>query len=272
VLVAVAVQADAAPALQQSAETVTPELDRARADRGRPAGCPIRGPVDGPLTCVHGNPDGAPTVVVYGDSKAMQHFPALDAIAQRRNWRLVVISRAGCPPMVVHYAYRCDRWRERALRRIARLDPALIVTSSSVAYQVIARGKRLSRPASRPILRRAWIRTLRRIRGEDRRVAVLVNPPRAPADPPSCVRDNMASLARCAFQRGSAPYRNYVVRGARRAGVARVDINQIACPGRICPAVIGDVLVYRDRVHLTATYVRTLTDWIDARLPEPRAG
>jgi len=264
------VEADTPPTIQQSADAVVPDPAKARGDRGRPAGCPIRGRPDAPLTCVHGAPDRTPTVVVYGDSKVMQHFPALDAIAQQRGWRLVGLSRAGCPPMTVHYAYRCDRWRERALRRLERIDPALVVTSSSVAYDVIARGERLSQAASRPILRRAWIRTLRRISERDRRVAVLVNPPRAPKDPPSCVRANLSRLDRCAFPRGSAPYANYVVRGARRAGVARVDVNPIACPGRICPAVIGDVLVYRDRVHLTATYVRTLTDWIADRLPEPR--
>jgi hypothetical protein len=260
----------AAPPIQQTAEVLRPDPSLVRGDRGRPAGCPIRGRAAGPLTCVHGSAGGAPTVVLYGDSKAMQHFPALDAIAERRGWRLVAISRAGCPPMTVRYAHRCDRWRERALRELERIDPALVVTSSGVAYDVVARGRRLSHAASRPILRRAWVSTLRRIARRDRTVAVIANPPRAPRDPVACVSANRDRLDRCAFPRGAAPYRNYVVRGARRAGVARVDVNQVACPARVCPAVIGDVLVYRDRVHLTATYVLAIAGWIEERLPVPR--
>jgi hypothetical protein len=41
------------------------------------------------------------------------------------------------------------------------------------------------------------------------------------------------------------------------------------CAGKRCPAVIGDVLVYRNGAHLTQTYVRTLTPWLGERLPEP---
>jgi hypothetical protein len=41
------------------------------------------------------------------------------------------------------------------------------------------------------------------------------------------------------------------------------------CPGKMCPAVIGDVLVYRKGSHLTATYVLTLTPWLAEHLPEP---
>ena len=38
------------------------------------------------------------------------------------------------------------------------------------------------------------------------------------------------------------------------------------CPGRVCPAVIGNVLVYRDTTHLTATYAASLTRWLSGRL------
>ena len=91
-----------------------------------------------------------------------------------------------------------------------------------------------------------------------------------PSDPLTCVRDNPDRLDRCAFERGRAPYHTYVARAAREAGVERIDANQVVCPGGVCPAVIGDVLVRRDRIHLTATFTRTLEDWLDGRL-SPRA-
>jgi hypothetical protein len=52
-------------------------------------------------------------------------------------------------------------------------------------------------------------------------------------------------------------------------GVRLIDPTPVACTEKKCPAVIGDVLVYRNGAHLTATYVRTLTPWLAERLPGP---
>lgn len=254
--------------IQTTAETITPDPHEARSDRGRPDRCPSRTELGSKLRCIYGKRRSDTNVVVWGDSKVMQYFPAMNRIAHRRDWRLVGLMRAGCPPMAIRrYAYRCDKWRERNLRRLRRIDPELIVTSSSVAYQVVRRGKRLSRQRSRRFLRRAYIRTLRDFKRRGAKVVVVVNPPRAPENPVKCVIANRERLDLCAFERGPEPYRSYVAKAARRARVQRLDVNQVACPGAICPAVTNDILVFRDRVHLTATYVRWITDWIDERLP-----
>ncbi len=54
-------------------------------------------------------------------------------------------------------------------------------------------------------------------------------------------------------------------------GVTLIDATPMIYPGKRCPAVIGDALVYRNGSHLTATYVRTLAPWLAERLPEPDA-
>lgn len=36
----------------------------------------------------------------------------------------------------------------------------------------------------------------------------------------------------------------------------------------MCPAVIGGVLVYRDRHHMTATYARSLAPILEQKLKE----
>lgn len=260
-----------APALQTTAETIAPDPSVARGDRGRPDRCPTRSQLGAKLRCIYGKRKSSTNAVVFGDSKVMQYFPALNRVAHRRGWRLVGLMRAGCPPMVVKYAYRCDTWRKRNLRRLDRIDPELVITSAGVRYQVVRNGKRLGRKRSRPLLRRAYIRTLKRLSRNGTRVAVMVNPPRAPHDPRECVMANREQLDACAFERGSAPYETYVTKAAHRApGAQTVDVNQVACPGRVCPAVMNDILVMRDRVHLTATFVRTLEEWLDEQLPTAR--
>lgn len=259
------------PRIQTTAETITPDPSVARLDRGRPERCPTRGQLGAKLRCIYGKRKASTNAVVFGDSKVMQYFPALNRVAHRRGWRLVGLMRAGCPPMVVKYAYRCDSWRERNLRRLDRIDPELVITSAGTHYQVVRNGRRLGRRRSRPILRRAYIRTLNRLGRNKTRVAVMVNPPRAPHNPVECVLANREQLDACAFERGPAPYRTYVTKAAHRSRAAlTVDVNQVACPWRICPAVMNDILVMRDKVHLTATFVRTLDEWLDEQLPTAR--
>jgi hypothetical protein len=49
-----------------------------------------------------------------------------------------------------------------------------------------------------------------------------------------------------------------------------IDAADRFCLGRLCPAVIGNVLVYRQTGHITATYAATLAPWLERRLPAVR--
>ena len=58
-------------------------------------------------------------------------------------------------------------------------------------------------------------------------------------------------------------------------GTVLIDLTRYFCNAKLCPSVIGNVIVYRDTGHLTATFVRTLTpaiaDAIKGVLSAPRA-
>ena len=169
----------------------------------------------------------------------MQWFPALEPIARRR-WRLVQLTKSGCPPQAVHVALPrslreypvCDRWREYALRRIERVEhPAMVVVSASVNYTVIDGGRPLGRDASTRALVAGYARTLARLRAAAGRVVVLTDPPRPPFDIPSCVSAAMRALRRCAFARGPAVQRARATREAvdRLPGVRVVDATNRFC-------------------------------------------
>jgi hypothetical protein len=103
-------------------------------------------------------------------------------------------------------------------------------------------------------------------------VVIMAGTPTAPMNVPACVSDALDELASCAFARAGS------VKGppvnadaaARVPGVTVVDAVPALCPGDRCPAVIGDVLVYRDNNHITATYSRTLGPWLSRQLPPVR--
>jgi hypothetical protein len=106
-------------------------------------------------------------------------------------------------------------------------------------------------------------------------VIVLLDNPSPTLDVMECVAEHPTDLTSCAFQRNDAQEIGGVA--AQRPaleqtpGVGSVDLGEYICPGGTCPAVIGNVLVYRRGSHLTATYVESLTPRLDQALQRAMA-
>jgi peptidoglycan/LPS O-acetylase OafA/YrhL len=84
-----------AAAVRTVPANLDPSLESAHANQPRPVrdGCLIRwlGTASGP--CVYGSASSRTTVVLFGDSHALQWFPALDRAARARRWRLVSLTK-----------------------------------------------------------------------------------------------------------------------------------------------------------------------------------
>jgi peptidoglycan/LPS O-acetylase OafA/YrhL len=268
--------------LQKSAQAVRPTPREAEAKDNRPQmyadGCHLELPETESPECVYGNPSSKTTVVLFGDSHAMQWFPALHALAKERDWRLVGFSKSACPPAEVtinnaslRREYReCNEWREGTLERIAQEEnPSMVVTSSLTTYRVREDGKRLDRDASTEALAEGYASTLRKLRSTGAAVALIDNVPHPNKDIPECVSRSLHNLEKCAIPKSKAfNYPPANVRAAEKVeGVRLIDPTPVLCLGKRCPAVIGDVLVYRNGAHLTPTYVRTLAPWFGKQLP-----
>lgn len=209
--------------------------------------------------CAIGDTSSTQQIVLFGDSHAAHWLPALRAAATENKWRLVVLTKRACPSTgeIVRRtpttAYpECNTWRENSLRRIERERPALVVMSnwrykqSSPSYQV----------ALDPVVAR--------ITASGVKVMILADTPTMGFGVPQCVADNPRTVDRCAVAVANT------LNGMRRTteqkvltthGGIWVDTTPWICDmtsGR-CPAVIGDVLVYRDRDHLTEIMSETLS-------------
>ena len=62
-------------------------------------------------------------------------------------------------------------------------------------------------------------------------------------------------------------YAEQAMTAAHLAGkVPVIDMSSLICPGSACVPVIGNVLVFWDRHHLTREYAGTLAPFLQARL------
>jgi peptidoglycan/LPS O-acetylase OafA/YrhL len=264
---------------QRTADALRPLPEQATDDRGRAHddGCLVGHRETKSPACVYGVPSSDTTVVLFGDSHAMQYQPALDRVAKDRGWRLVVLTKSGCTPADVptyngqlkrEYT-ECDTWRDNALSRIEREEPAMVVTGNRATQRAAEDGERMSPEGSAEALRDGYVRTLDRLRGADAKVVVLADNPHPPRDMPACVSDSLDSLTDCAFpeKQGLGFPRVNADAAKQTSGVSLIDPTDALCRDGTCPAVVGNALVYRNSAHITATYMRTLTGWLNEALP-----
>ncbi|MCB0872690.1 MAG: acyltransferase [Actinobacteria bacterium] len=275
--------------LQRTVRAIRPNPRSAVRDRGEAdkAGC-LAEQTDtrSKTSCVFGVKDSPTTVVLFGDSHAAHWFPALNVVAKQRNWRVVVLAKSGCTTASVtpyntqfKRPYReCPTWRNWALSRIAKLEPSMVITSGPAFFDVMQNGSIVTDDAARlRLLQAGYATTYRKLKRTGARIVVIGDTPRPKNDPRACVAKNPDQLAQCAFTtREGYDFRPVDLLAARRVkGVSRVASRSAFCRRNgVCPAVVGNALVYRNAGHITATYMRTLSPWLGRRLPktlEPRS-
>ena len=90
-------------------------------------------------------------------------------------------------------------------------------------------------------------------------------------DPVRCLRKNRLNISKCVTPRQTARQRvveRTIKRATRSSGESYRSINGRVCTYDPCPVIHGDVLVWRNRRHYTATFSATLTPTFRSLLPD----
>ena len=248
-----------------------PSLSAAR-DRALPytKGCVNIGVNARLLPCEFGVAGAERTILLYGDSHAVQWFEPLELIARQRGLRLVLLAKGGCPvtdvvvptPVLRH---TCPPYRDRAIAWIEENQPALVVVSNSYTHTESDAA--------------AWATgaeaTTARLAAVAPRLVVIGDNPSSQADPPACLSGHLDDASACATARADAVRTEFIsgeVAATRAHGVTFIDTTDWFCTPSTCPSVIGDLLVIRDETHLTPPMAEFLTPLLDAALAPLLAG
>ena len=250
---------------------LTPTLAKARNDGDRliSDGCSLGLAGSTPPTCVYGDRTGAITIALVGDSHAASWFPAFRKLAVRHHWRLIPFTKSSCPFLDARvwstYLGReyteCTTWRELVIAKLVKIKPDVVVIAGNRWFPVV---DDLDNSPKRQGA--ATARLIQRIPG---RIALMVDTPRSAYDVPACLASHRDAIEDCTTSRANAfgwRHRQREREAARRTGAAIIDLSKATCPSDPCPPIIGRRLVYRDHHHLTATFVVSLADDLDAAL------
>lgn len=219
--------------------------------------------------------DADATVLVLGDSHAQHWRSAIDAIAARRNWHVVVMLKGSCSFNAARRftdeinADSCDAWNENVLHEISKRPEISIVFVSASALNSYAEDPDDSLRVGAAGYLEAWASLPDTVL----QTIVILDIPRPNADNVECLQDLIAASgvidnASCARLRADAILPDAIDVATRDAPerVSRVDLNDYFCDERRCFAAIGGVTVYRDEHHMTATFSRTLAPYLAERL------
>ena len=272
-----------APALPFPAPTswalpadVRPALANARADVERLVGdgCLAQARVVTPPKCVYGNPKGAFTVVLAGDSHASHWFPTLEAVAKRHGWRLITFVKVSCPIADIEIWNQielrdypeCTAWNARVLAQVNALAPDLLLVSESRAF--IPNDASQNNVADKAA---AYARQIARFTTA-RQVAMVADTGIWGADMPSCLSAHRSDIRACQGSR-VIPFETNLFkleRPVQRAtGIPIIDMSAAVCPpATYCQAVLGGYIVWRDDHHFTATFARAMAPAMEAALLE----
>ncbi len=215
-----------------------------------------------PLTCEYGDVRAERTIVLAGGSHAEHWLTALDLLGLERGFRVVTFVKVGCPITAGHMVLLgeneypdCVEWSRTALNQIEELRPDYVFTTSS----------RPREDAPGDYTPDWYIDVWNELASYG--ISVL-----AVRDNPWLFRDGMPYRAvDCLADGGSATscgvLRNDALDSVnptlaasfRLSSVFPLDLTNALCDSLVCRVVEGNVVIYRDEHHLTATYMRTMS-------------
>lgn len=228
--------------------------------------------------CTYGDKAAQTTIVMVGDSKMAQWQGALDALGKREHWRIVAMTKNHCPftdAMTVtgegQVQRDCRDWGRSVLGIIKKMKPDAVLTSQRYKMALPSGKTSLddrTTAAMQSGLESYWSQL---VDAKIPLVVVLDNPVPITAPVYECVAKHLKDLTSCSFDRSEGTRQSaapvQMAAAEQVPGVSVVDMAPDICPdGTKCAAVIGNVMVYRQGTHLTASYVQTLTASLGKRL------
>lgn len=215
-------------------------------------GCHVAQGVTEARACLYGPADAGVTIALVGGSHVAHWTPAFQALGRRQGWRIMSMTKSSCPFWGRAWSSEgkawpeCGVWNAAALRRLLAEKPDIVVSLAN--FEALPEERLRIAPETLAL----W-RTL----GEAGiQVLALRDTSGLSINGPECVELYGADDARCEASRPRGELSPAPTSWPQN--VTYVDPADWVCGPTACPAVIGNVMVFFDKDHFTATFSRSL--------------
>ncbi|WP_430332976.1 acyltransferase family protein [Rhodococcus sp. ACT016] len=225
------------------------------------------------LTCTYGDPGAEHAIALIGGSHAEHWLPALDLLGQEHGFRVETYVKVGCPavlpPTPDADVGECEEWTFNVVDALTDARPDFVFSTSTRPL-----------PDNEPgdYTPDTYVALWQELADRDLEVIGLRDTPWLQSNgvqyrAADCLARRGGSADSCGIDRANVlaevdPAQAAI---ADLSNVQLLDLSDAVCRTDRCRVIEGNVLIYRDSNHLTATYVRTLAPELD-RLLAPVTG
>lgn len=243
-------------------------------DTPKISGCWAQHGVETVNVCTIGPETGySAHLFAVGDSHNLALGAAYEVIAEKYNWRIDLAGHAGCYWTTADLKLNsevesdsCRGWR-------ANLDDFLATSDFDAILATHATSVSIQRPAAGTTREEAIVDGLvgawesQTSKGVPV-IGIVDNPGTASTNVQCVEKFGISDPARCATPRseGLGKFDGNAEAVEKLDRTSLVDMTDFYCTEKVCPSVIGSVAVFRDRTHVTATYLRTLAPYLGREL------
>lgn len=199
-------------------------------------------------------------IVVLGDSHAQQYMAALGPIAKEHGWEVVTLLKGSCRfgAESAERSDECNDFNKASAAYVMEHRPDAVFTVASLTH--------VTAPFETEVP--GYLEGIKPFTDAGIDVVGVRDNPRFPINMPECVQKKGPGSPDCTAPMeeslaASSPLDDYVGKVER---LYLMDMSDFICEQGTCPAVVGNVYVYKDDNHLTKTYVQSMIPMFEERL------
>lgn len=175
-------------------------------------------------------------------------------MAAKNNWSVKSLTKGYCPlgeDPTAGITESCVDFNKATLAQVLQMKPDVVITTST----------RTNAQADVPEqLDPSWVNTVRTLNDAGIEVVAIRDTPRLPRSAPDCLQESPGDFIGCGATRAGlfseVPPTDAVA--STLPNTKFLDFTNYFCNDTTCPAVIGNVIVYKDDNHPTKTYMESL--------------
>lgn len=209
-------------------------------------------------TCLFGQTESPFAVAVIGSSHSVNWLPAMDELGRKNGWQVQSMTKSGCA-FNMTASEACNQWINNLVEHLA---------ANPVEAVIIGEYSNSSGPE--PVRSRIVAERVAKISDLGIKVFLIRPTPHLRRNPADCLPDN---IDLCVIPRQQAERTDITELAAKSVpGVVSVNMNDFICSAETCSPVVGNLIVFRDSHHLTATYSRALGPLLETALQRGSPG
>ena len=218
----------------------------------------------GIINCTYGDLSAKRTIALAGGSHAEHWITALDILGKEHGFKVVTYLKMGCPlttermPLVMgdNRPYpKCREWNDRVMAKLIKDRPDFVFTTSTRPWNI--------KPGD--VMPSTYIGIWQKLSDNGIPILAMRDTPwlvhdGQPFIPADCLAKNGDAVS-CGIKRSEVlSERNQTLDFTKQFPKLKVlDMSDAVCRADYCRAIEGNILLYHDAHHISATYMRTLT-------------